>query len=436
MAYNTTPEESTESTNVNKNNDFPSNILNIKKFPGYVMETIAEHFYTTFKYSINATTDIRGRGVSQTVMDYMVAKLIQPYYPESVTELKPTESGGWEKQRVKYFTITGSSFMVSLKKYIRGLYVFINIAESNGASCNFVQRTYTFTFVGRGHERFANKFNTVFWEFIRGDRYTRGTEIAITSITNTGTDVFYDVYRSMDSVIIDHATKENIISILTKFKDDRTKSFYDRIGEPWHYNMLFYGTPGTGKTSFATALCGILKMPMIKIDASYLSNYGIKNDSEFKSLLQIANEFSNCLILIDEVDLYTYNRETTEIKDESAQKRMLLSSLLEFLDRVSSGHIVVMCTNHIGRLDPALIRNGRVNKKIEFGLWTHEQLLEKLNQSHITYEEFIKYHQENYADLKYYTDEKPKDGKEYYPSVVADICKEISLRKFWNQSEN
>ena len=45
---NKTP-ENTENTSVNKNNDFPSNILNIKKFPGYVMETVAEHFYTTFK---------------------------------------------------------------------------------------------------------------------------------------------------------------------------------------------------------------------------------------------------------------------------------------------------------------------------------------------------------------------------------------------------
>ena len=121
MGNNTTQEKSTETTNVNKNNDFPSNILNIAKFPGYVMETIAEHFYTTFKYNINATTDIRGRGASQTVMDYMVAKLIQPYYPESVTESKPAISGGWEKMQVKYYTITGSSFMVSLKKYIRGL---------------------------------------------------------------------------------------------------------------------------------------------------------------------------------------------------------------------------------------------------------------------------------------------------------------------------
>lgn len=427
--------ENKETTNVNKNNDFPSNILNIAKFPGYVMETIAEHFYTTFKYDITVTTDIRGRGVTQTVMDYMVAKLIQPYYPESVTESKPNANGVLDKPQTKYYTITGSSFMVSLKKYIRGLYAFIDISDDKG-DFNYFHRTYTLTFVGRGHDRFANKFNTVFWEFIRGDRYTNTAEISITSITNTGTNIFYENYRSMDSIIMDHAVKDNIISILTKFKNDKTKRFYDRIGEPWHYNMLFYGMPGTGKTSFATALCGILNIPMIKIDASYLSNYGTKNESEFKSLLQIANEYVNCLILIDEIDLYTYNREITEIKDESAQKRILLSSLLEFLDRISSGHIVIMCTNHIGRLDPALIRNGRVNKKVEFGLWTHDQLLEKLNQSHITYEEFIRYHQEHYADLKYYTDEKPKDGKEYYPSVVSDICKEISLHKFWNQSEN
>ena len=430
-----TTKENTETTNVNKNNDFPSNILNIAKFPGYVMETIAEHFYTTFKYDITVTTDIRGRGVTQTVMDYMVAKLIQPYYPESVTESKPNANGVLDKPQDKYYTITGSSFMVSLKKYIRGLYAFIDISDDKG-DFNYRHRTYTLTFVGRGHDRFANKFNTVFWEFIRGDRYTNTAEISITSITNTGTNIFYENHRSMDSIIMDHAVKDNIISILTKFKNDKTKSFYDRIGEPWHYNMLFYGMPGTGKTSFATALCGILNIPMIKIDASYLSNYGTKNESEFKSLLQIANEYVNCLILIDEIDLYTYNREITEIKDESTQKRILLSSLLEFLDRISSGHIVIMCTNHIGRLDPALIRNGRVNKKVEFGLWTHDQLLEKLNQSHITYEEFIRYHQEHYADLKYYTDEKPKDGKEYYPSVVSDICKEISLHKFWNQSEN
>ena len=427
--------ENKETTNVNKNNDFPSNILNIAKFPGYVMETIAEHFYTTFKYDITVTTDIRGRGVTQTVMDYMVAKLIQPYYPESVTESKPNANGVLDKPQAKYYTITGSSFMVSLKKYIRGLYAFIDISDDKG-DFNDRHRTYTLTFVGRGHDRFANKFNTVFWEFIRGDRYSNTAEISITSITNTGTNIFYENHRSMDSIIMDHAVKDNIISILTKFKNDKTKSFYDRIGEPWHYNMLFYGMPGTGKTSFATALCGILNIPMIKIDASYLSNYGTKNESEFKSLLQIANEYVNCLILIDEIDLYTYNREITEIKDESTQKRILLSSLLEFLDRISSGHIVIMCTNHIGRLDPALIRNGRVNKKVEFGLWTHDQLLEKLNQSHITYEEFIRYHQEHYADLKYYTDEKPKDGKEYYPSVVSDICKEISLHKFWNQSEN
>lgn len=431
-----TKEDSTETTNVNKNNDFPSNILNIKKFPGYVMETVAEHFYTTFKYGIAVTTDIRGRRPAQTIMDYMIAKLIQPYYPESVTETKPSIADT-DRLHIKYYTITGSSFMVSLKKYIRGLYLFIDISDASPINgLTGVRRVYTLTFVGRGHDRFANKFNTVFWEFIRGNRCRNDKEITTTLFTNNGTDVVYNTYRSLNSVIMDHNVKDGVVSILTKFKADKTKIFYERIGEPWHYNMLFYGEPGTGKTSFATAICGLLKIPMIKVDASYLSNYGTKDGHDLKSLLQISSEYRNCLILIDEIDLYTYNRETTEVENESAQKQILLSSLLEFLDQVSSGHIVIMCTNHIERLDPALIRNGRINKKIKFDLWTHAQLLEKLNQSHITYEEFIQYHQEHYADLKYYTDEKPKDGKEYYPSVISDICKEISLHKFWNQSEN
>ena len=418
-------EETKGSSSVNRNNSFPDDILNITKFPTFMMHAVAEHFYTTLKFKIFCTVSRHNRPTGQDYMEYMVAKMIQPYYPEAVSEFKNASTFG---RRIN-LSISGTTFFVPLKKYIKGLYVFISLS-SEITDRSWRNVTYTMTFVGRGHEKFAERFNDTYWAYYRGDKNPSTKDVTVTRIMNTGDDnCEYIPARDLSTVIMDEETKISVLNTLKRFSSDCTREFYRGIGEPWHYNLLLYGEPGTGKTSFVTALASVLEVPLLKVDASYLSNYGSTN-SKLSSLLNISNGYGNCIILIDEVDLYTYNRQTTMISDERDQKQALLSSLLDFLDNVTCGHIVVLCTNHIGRLDPALIRNGRINQKIKFDLWNYAQFSQKLKQNHITEEEFLA----AAGDNQYST--VVDDVEKFYPSTVSDICKTISIERFWNQDKN
>lgn len=414
-ANNTTP-----NTSIQKNNSFPDDILNISKFPKFMLHAISEHFYTTYKYKVRSDNNPRCRVPKHDYLEFMVGKLIKPYYPESVVEYKLTDGV------CSHYIVRGSTFMVPLKKYIRGLYLFITIDEN--VDGYVIDRSYTLTFIGRSHEKFANKFNSTFFEYMDGKRDNRSYETTVTVMSNTGNRVQDIPSRTLSSVIIDDTIKDDAIKSIRKFNHPSTKKYYRHIGEAWHYNLLLYGEPGTGKTSFANALCTELHCPMVKIDGTYLSNYNTEN---FKtdSLIEIGGQFLKCIFLIDEVDLYTYNRSSTATGEENTQKQVLLSALLEFLDQVGNGNIVILCTNHIDRLDPALIRSGRINKKIHFGLWDIYGFYKRLDQSKITEDEFMQY--VDGKNIQYYID--TNNGVRYYPSVVSDICKEMAMQKFWNE---
>lgn len=410
-------------TSVNINNSYPSEVFSISSLSKVFTKAIAEHFYTKFIYKTNGTYGTLSRG-QQGYIDYMIAKLLKPYYPESVSTYD-VKTGSDSKRT--YYNITGNTFVVPLKKYIRGLYVIIYIDDStmDAGDCFTITRSYTLTFIGNGHNVFANKFNDTLCKYTRGEFNIRPeTEVEMTIINNEESFEYQSIVRrSMQSVLMPDDVKQSCLELLRKFKHKSTNKFYHQIEEPYHYNMLLYGKPGTGKTSFVHALSNELKFPLVKLSGEYLSAYAT---SHFESdrLSLVASSFSRSIIFIDEVDLYTYNRETTDTSDESDQKRILLSDLLEFLDKIGNGNVVILCTNHIDRLDPALIRNGRINRKVKFDYWDQTCLDKKLKQAKITFEEM-----DNFA--KSHNIEYRKDDNRYYPSVVSDICKEISLQRFW-----
>lgn len=414
------PDDTKPETTVQKNNSFPDDILNISKFPTFMLHAISEHFYTTIKYKVTASYDPLGRSFRYDYIEYLLGKLIKPYYPESVRTYNISDGV------TEHYSVDGSTFVVPLKKYIKGLYLFVTINDEPTGYNN--ERRYTMTFIGRGHEKFAGKFNQTLFDYIRGKHEKRQFEITVTTITNGEPAVRSIPSRTINSVILDDEIREDILDSIHKFRKDETKSYYKKIGEAWHYNLLLYGEPGTGKTSFANALCTKLNCPMIKIDCTYLNNYGT---DKFKAqeLLDIGDQYLQCVFLIDEIDLYTYNRTSTATGEENAQKQMLLSALLDFLDHVGNGNIVILCTNHIDRLDPALIRSGRINKKVHFGLWDIYGFCKRLDQSKITEAEFMKY--VDGKGIRYYID--TDNGARYYPSVVSDICKEMAMQKFWNE---
>lgn len=166
--------------------------------------------------------------------------------------------------------------------------------------------------------------------------------------------------RPIMSVILDQGLSDKIVSDVREFISN--SQWYMNRGIPYRRGYLLYGPPGCGKSSFITALAGELEYSICLLN---LSERGMSDD-RLNHLLSIAPEQS--IILLEDVDAaFTSREESKQIKTAyEGLSRLTLSGLLNALDGVASaeGRIVVMTTNYLERLDPALIRPGRVDIKL------------------------------------------------------------------------
>jgi chaperone BCS1 len=162
--------------------------------------------------------------------------------------------------------------------------------------------------------------------------------------------------RHISSVVLDGDTNEKLLADVEEFFGRR--QWYADLGIPWRRGYLLHGPPGTGKTSFAYALAGELHL---KLCALSLTNPKL-NDQTIADLLQKTPPRS--LILIEDIDAFFVARDKQDTRIEVS-----FSGLLNALDGVSAqeGRIVFLTTNHLDRLDKALIRPGRVDVVVELG---------------------------------------------------------------------
>lgn len=169
--------------------------------------------------------------------------------------------------------------------------------------------------------------------------------------------------RPLDSVILPGGTTEMLVADVHEFLVSR--EWYTRRGIPYRRGYLFHGVPGSGKSSVIAAVASHLGLHLYA-----LSLAGVPSDESLAQLFSTARE--GAVILLEDVDAAA-RRELKEGKD--SERGITFSGLLNALDGVAAreGLIVVMKTNHKERLDPALIRPGRVDVEVEFGNATREQ---------------------------------------------------------------
>ncbi len=169
--------------------------------------------------------------------------------------------------------------------------------------------------------------------------------------------------RRLDSVVLDAGASAHLQEDIREFFARREN--YAQLGIPWRRGYLLYGPPGTGKTSVAYALAGELNL---KLCALSLTNPKL-NDHSIADLLQRTPPRS--LILIEDIDAFFSARTKQDARIEVS-----FSGLLNALDGVAAqeGRIIVLTTNHRERLDPALIRPGRIDVEVELGNATPAQL--------------------------------------------------------------
>lgn len=141
------------------------------------------------------------------------------------------------------------------------------------------------------------------------------------------------------------------------------EAWYGERGIPWRRGYLFHGPPGTGKTSLIRALASELDLDLALVDLSQPS----LDDSLLRELL--ARLPANAALVLEDVDGVAPGRDDTD-------RKLSLSGLLNALDGLgaSEGRLLFMTTNHPERLDPALIRPGRVDRNVEVGLLEAEDV--------------------------------------------------------------
>ncbi|KAF2438626.1 putative mitochondrial chaperone bcs1 [Karstenula rhodostoma CBS 690.94] len=180
--------------------------------------------------------------------------------------------------------------------------------------------------------------------------------------------------RLLDTVHFNDTIKHELLNDIRKYLDSRTQRRYQSRSMPYRRGYLFYGPPGSGKTSLTTALAGEFGLDLYEVKIP-----SIASDSDLEQMFQEIPP--QCIILLEDIDAVWIERTSRSRSPDRRSERSsgsdrennkancTLSGLLNVLDGVGSqeGRIVIMTTNKPELLDPALVRPGRVDMKVFLG---------------------------------------------------------------------
>lgn len=172
--------------------------------------------------------------------------------------------------------------------------------------------------------------------------------------------------RPLESVVLDNDKAQMLMDDMNNFKD--SASWYISKGVPYRRGYMLHGPPGTGKTSFTQAIAGAMNM-----NVCYLNLSGNKiDDDDLNRFLNQAPK--NSIILLEDIDGIFVERES--VTGQRRGRHVTFSGFLNALDGVRSqeGAIIFMTTNHIEKLDPALLRPGRCDVTVKLDNASHTQM--------------------------------------------------------------
>jgi 26S proteasome regulatory subunit T3 len=194
---------------------------------------------------------------------------------------------------------------------------------------------------------------------------------------------------------------------------------YNQIGIDPPRGVLLYGPPGTGKTMLAKAVAHHTKASFIRVVGSeFVQKYLGEGPRMVRDVFRLARENSPCIVFIDEIDAIATKRFDAQTGADREVQRILLE-LLNQMDGFDTHTTikVIMATNRHDTLDPALLRPGRLDRKIEFPLPDRRQkrLVFQVATSKMNLSEEV--------DLEDYISKPDKISN----ADIASICQEAGM---------
>jgi len=168
--------------------------------------------------------------------------------------------------------------------------------------------------------------------------------------------------RRVETVHFDDGVKQALLADIRKYLDPNTKRLYQSRSMPYRRGYLFFGPPGTGKSSLSCALAGEFGLDLYEVKIPCVAT-----DQDLEQMFQEIPP--QCIVLLEDVDAIWTDRDLEKDDKHSVRSSCTLSGLLNVLDGVGSaeGRIVIMTTNKPEQLDSALVRPGRVDMKVMLG---------------------------------------------------------------------
>lgn len=179
------------------------------------------------------------------------------------------------------------------------------------------------------------------------------------------------VSRPLDSVVMEAGLVESLVKDCQRFLS--SGAWYRQRGIPHRRGVLLHGPPGCGKTSLILALAGHLGLG--------ISNLNLSDSSMTDTVLQarIADLPRNTILLLEDIDAAFVSRDASLAvrTAHGGQSQVTLTGLLNALDGVvaSEARLTFLTTNYPQRLDPALVRPGRVDLRLKIGHCNEDQIL-------------------------------------------------------------
>uniref|UniRef100_A0A7N0UZ55 AAA+ ATPase domain-containing protein n=1 Tax=Kalanchoe fedtschenkoi TaxID=63787 RepID=A0A7N0UZ55_KALFE len=217
---------------------------------------------------------------------------------------------------------------------------------------DFVLRDY-FTFILKSANEMKDRVKT----------------LKLHTVDYNGTDYWgwtaLDHPATFETMAMDLETKMELMEDLDTFV--RRKEYYKKVGRAWKRGYLLYGPPGTGKSSLVAAMANYLRFNVYDLDLGE-----VQCNSDLRRLL--IGTGNRSILVIEDIDCSIGLKNRESETDDHEDEKITLSGLLNFIDGLWSScgdeRIIVFTTNHKDKLDPALLRPGRMDMHIHMSFCT------------------------------------------------------------------
>jgi chaperone BCS1 len=315
---------------------------------------------------------------------YELLKHIQKYNETRKFRTFKLNNGKWGTDNNVDLTMGYGTHFIWYKRW----FLFLDYVRDEKGIADRVKETITLTKLGRSRKMFDNLVLE-----LQDARKKKKDKISFNKMGDEYWHFVRDLKkRPFESLFIEQEKKNLILNTLEEFL--RKEEWYIKSGIPYQLGFLLYGSPGTGKTTLIKCLASYLNYSIFYLSPSKLS----KIETAFSTIKE------KSILVIEDIDTNTITstrkKKSKKIKKDDediieAFSFVNLSDVLNSLDGLANvhGRILIGTTNHLDKLDTALIRPGRFDLLVELG-YVNKKILKQFFAYHYPEEKI------NYQNLK------------------------------------